>query len=125
MPITVDIPAAVTTVLGAQPEIKALRPQLVKDMPNFPIGEFDNLETYTLALGHAQTLYKTATDPLAAFVAMVDSAIKTREILLADFNALISRGLIDAISTSKLKAINGYKNIAYDIFALANVLKSH
>jgi hypothetical protein len=125
VPITVDIPAAVTTVLGVQPELKALRPQLVKDMPNFPISEFDNLETYALALGHTQTLYKTATDPPAAFVAMVDSAIKTREILLADVNALISRGLIDAKATSELKGINGYKNIAFDIFALANVLKSH
>ena len=124
VPITVDIPAAITTVLGIQPELKALRPQLVKDMPNFPIAEFDNLETYTLALGHAQTLYKTATEPPAEFVAMVNSAIKTREILLADVNALISRGLIDAKATSELKGINGYKNIAFDIFALSNVLKS-
>jgi len=125
VPITVDIPASVTTVLGIQSELKTLRPQLVQDMPNFPIGEFDNLETYTLALGHTQTLYKTASEPPAAFLAMVNSAIRTRGILLADVEALVARALLDPKATSELKGISGYKNIAFDIFALANVLKSN
>ena len=121
--ITLDIPASVTTVIGAWPEISALRPQLVQDMPSFPIAQFDNLETYSLALGHAQTLYKTATEPPAPLGDLANSAIKSREILLADVNALVSRGLIDAAALKELKGINGYKNIAFDLFALANILK--
>jgi hypothetical protein len=125
VPIIVDIPSAVTTILGAWVEIRPLRAQIVKDVPSFDIRLLDGLESYALALGHAQTAYQTATDPPASLVALADSAIKEREILLADVNALIARGLIAPSALKELKGINGHKNIAFDLFALANILEKN
>jgi hypothetical protein len=121
--ITLDIPAAVLTVIGAWPEIQALRPQFVEYLPGFDMSLFDKLETYTMALGHSQTEYKTVTEPPASLVALANSAIETRGVLLADVNTLIARGLIAPNATGELQGVNGYKNIVFDLFALANILK--
>jgi hypothetical protein len=121
--ITVDIPATVLTVIGAWPEIKTLRPQFVQYLPGFEMQKFDKLEAYTLALGHSQTEYKTATEPPASLVALANSAIETRTVLLADLNSLIARGLIAPSATNELQGINGYKNVVFDLFALANILR--
>ncbi len=85
----------------------------------------DNLESYTLALGHAQTEYQTATETPASLLALANEAIKWRTILLNDATTLISRGLLSEAVLGELKGINGHKNIAFDLFALANVLKKN
>jgi len=73
--INIDVPSAVTTVLGAWREIRELRPQIIADVPSFDIGQFDSLEPYALALGHAQTVYQTATEPPASLVALAEEAL--------------------------------------------------
>lgn len=121
--ITVDIRATVLTAIGAWPEIKTLRPQFVQYLPGFDMSQFDKLETYALALGHSHTEYKTATEPSPSLVALADSAIEARAVLLADVNSLITRGLIAPTATKDLQGVNGHKNIVFDLFALANILK--
>ena len=123
--ITLDIPAAVFTVLGAWPEILALRPQFVQYLPSFDMVKFDKMETYTLALMRANTEYKTATEPPAALTALANSATETRRVLLADVNSLISRGLLSDSVLDSLQGVNGYKNVVVDITTLAEILKKN
>ena len=63
VPINLDIPTAVTTALGALPEIRALRSRVVAEMPQLDVARFDKLEAYTLAVGHAHALY--GVDPVS------------------------------------------------------------
>jgi hypothetical protein len=125
LPINIDIAATVTTVIGAWQEIHVLRDDFLKHAPTFDIKLFDSLESWAMALGHAQTLYETATEPPASLVALLNEAIKTREVLLADVNALISRSLIDPMAIKDLRGVNGHRNVAFDVLALANVLKKN
>ncbi len=68
--ITLDIPSAVFTVLGAWPEILVLRPQFVQFLPGFDMTRFDKMPTYALALMRAHTEYKTATETPASVTAL-------------------------------------------------------
>ncbi len=106
-------------------EIRPLRDQIVKDVSSFDISLLDNLESYALALGHAQTEYQTATETPASLLALANEAIKWRTILLNDATTLISRGMLSEAVLGELKGINGHKNIVFDLFALANVLKKN
>jgi hypothetical protein len=56
--IDFDPRAVVSTILGAYPEIIALRPQLELLTPE--IAKLDNLRDYALALGHAHARYAQA-----------------------------------------------------------------
>jgi hypothetical protein len=122
--ITVDVQSSVATLLGAWKEIRPLRAEIVEHLPTFDIALFDKLEPYTLALGHAQTEYKTANEPQASLVALGETVAKTREILIAEVNTLIVRGIVNAAVLNELKGANGYKNTAFDVFALSNILKN-
>ncbi len=123
--INIDVPSSVATALGALVEIRPLRDQIVKDVSSFDISLLDNLESYALALGHAQTEYQTATETPASLLALANEAIKWRTILLNDATTLISRGMLSEAVLGELKGINGHKNIVFDLFALANVLKKN
>jgi hypothetical protein len=59
IPVNIDLPTAVTTTLGALPEILAFRDR-AKALPEFDIQHFDQLETYALAAMHAHGDYIAA-----------------------------------------------------------------
>lgn len=121
--ITLDVATAVYTVIGKWAQIQTLRPLFVQYLPGFDISVLDKLETYALALGQAQTEYKTVTDAPPSVVELGDKAINTRAVLLADVKSLIVRGLIPANSVDNLQGTNGYKNVVADVFELANILR--
>jgi hypothetical protein len=77
--VNLDIPSAVTTVLGALPEIKALRAPIVAMMPQFDIGRFDKLEAYTLAVGYANSLYLAASEPSES----IENLVARRDLMRA------------------------------------------
>src|SRR4051812_29389670 len=58
--VSLDISAAIATVLGVLPEAKRLREQMVKDLPTFDVARFDKLEDYAMALGFAHAKYLSA-----------------------------------------------------------------
>ena len=43
--INIDLPTAVTTAVGALPQILALRDRVVAELPKFDISHFDQLKT--------------------------------------------------------------------------------
>lgn len=93
--VDTDVPSVVTTALGALPEIKAQRADIVEKLPSFDIATFDKLEQYALAVGHAQALYIVAHGPSALVTELVERALRTRDMLYTDASALAKRGLLD------------------------------
>lgn len=121
--INLDIPTAVTTALGALPDIRALRDRIVKELPAFDIARFDKLEGYTLAVGHAHALYLAASAPAESIPALSEAAADTREVLLSDASALAKRGMLDGQRLKELKGPVGYRNLAFDLFTLATLMR--
>jgi len=123
--ITVDVQSTVATVLGACHEMRTYREEIVTSLPSFDIKLFDGLESYALALGHAQTAYQTANEPSASLLALVSKVNKTRDILVANVSLLVAIGLLEASVLDDLKGANGHKNIGFDVFALSNILRKN
>jgi hypothetical protein len=123
--INIDIPTAVTTALGAMPEIRALRPRMATEIPQFDMARFDKLEAYTLAAGHAQALFLAASAPTESIDELSTSATASRTLLLSDASALANRGLLDGQRLKDLKGPSGLRNLAFDLFALSALLRDN
>jgi hypothetical protein len=123
--INIDIPSAITTVIGALPQIRALRPRVVAELSQFDVGRFDKLEGYALALGHAHAGYMAASQPAESLEAMGEEATDLRDRLLSDATALAHRSLIEVDRLKQLKGIKGYRNLSFDLLALARLFRDN
>lgn len=121
--INLDIPSVVATTLGALPEIRALRSEVKKQLPDFDLAAFDKLEDYAFTLNEAHMRYLTATQPADDLDALSAEANALRETLFADASALARRGLLDGNKLKELRGPNGYKNLATDLGMLASMLR--
>jgi len=121
--VNLDVSAALQTILAALPKLRALRGQIVKELPSFDIASFDRLEDYALALSVTQTALLLATKPPSELPALAEDALQLRETLLRDAQALARRNLIDGGQLAGLKGVNGYKNIAQDLQILSKILQ--
>jgi hypothetical protein len=123
--INVDIPTAVTTALGALPEIRAMRPKIEAELKSFDLVQFDKLETYIFALFNAHTLYVTANRPIEPLPELVEAATRIRDLLFSDAMALVNRGMLDGQQLRDVKTANGYRPLALDLTALAAVMRAN
>ena len=121
--VNLDIATVVTTVLGALPEILALSPEISAQLPRFDLNRVKNLESYAMALSHANTLYLLATQPPDSLEPLLQEGNKLRELFLADANALIQRGLLNGNRLKDLKGQTGYKNLAVDLQILTTLFR--
>ena len=121
--VNADIPAAVSKILRALPQVKELRARIAMELPMFDLGAFDKLEDIALALSFAHGCYQAAIQPPGDLKALSAEATQLRERLLADARALSLRGLIDGGPLAKLKGAKGYQNTADDLLMLSNVLE--
>jgi len=92
-------------------------------MPGFDLARFSRLRLYALALGHTHAVYRAATGPSDAVVAMSERVAEFREMLHADAMALAKRGLLEEASVAKLKSGLGYKNLAFDVVSLVSLFR--
>jgi hypothetical protein len=122
-PILIDIPTAVTTVLGALPQIRALRPEIVGTFRKFDFAEFDRLEQYTLALSHAHARHRAAHGPKLSIATVASELIEIRNVLLSDARSLAAHRLIHAERLARCRARPGYRALAYDVLILVQVLR--
>jgi hypothetical protein len=122
--VNLDIKQAVSTIVGALPEIRALRERFVAELPTFNMSEFDKLEDYAWALSYAQALHLTANGSNHDLELLNEEAIKLRDRLLADATSLSKHGLLDGTPLAELKGVNGYKNVAQDLQVLATMLQA-
>ena len=121
--VNLDVTAAVTTILGLLPEVKALREQIVNQLPTFNILSFDKLEDYALALSFANTIYLKVTQPPDDLAQLNADATKLHDQLLADAQALAQHGLLNGTQLGRLQGGNGYKNLAQDLQLLSSIMR--
>jgi len=122
--VNLDVTAAVTTVLGVLPEVRALREQIAQHLPTFDLASFDKLEDYTLALHSAQTDYLAATQPPDDLVELSAEATKVRDRLYKDAVALAGHGLVDGGPLAQIKGGNGYRAMAQDLELLSRLMNA-
>jgi hypothetical protein len=121
--INIDVPSAVTLTVGKLPGIMALRDQ-AQALPGFDVSAFDQLETYTLAIGQAHSTYMRSSASPEAIVALNEKGMQLRTTLYTDAVALVTRKLLSGDRIKEFKANIGYKNLAFDLMALAGLLRS-
>jgi hypothetical protein len=107
--INIDMSTAATTARGAVPQIRTLRPKIATDMPTFDHARFDELESYTLALGHAHSLHLAASKLPASLGDFSETGTETRELLLSEAPALGAQGFIDGEKLKTLRGPHGYR----------------
>jgi hypothetical protein len=120
--INIDVPTAVTSALGAWPKISMLRSELAMRLPDFDVAQLDRLEAYARATAHAHALYMAASSP-TGLQQLGERVAKLREVLCSDAVALSKRGLLDGERLKQLKGPPGYKNMAFDLLALAALFR--
>lgn len=62
IPINVDVPRAVATVLHALPGLRRLRSEFAR-LEDFDVASFDELRDHALALAHTHEMYRVAAGP--------------------------------------------------------------
>jgi hypothetical protein len=123
--VNLDVQVAVSTILGALPEIRALRDRIVKELPAFDVVSFDKLEDYAQALAFTQSKFQFAAQPVGDLDTVSVEAVRLREMLVANAQALALSGLFDAQNLEQLKGANGYKNVAQDLQALSTAIREN
>jgi hypothetical protein len=123
--VNLEIPVAVTTVMGALPAIRALRSRVLEELPRFEILRFDKLQIYTAAMAHAHTLFMAASKGPEQVAELAEQCAGLREVLLSDTQALAKRGIIDGGRLKDLKGNNSYRYTAFDLFTLVQILREN
>lgn len=117
--INLDIPRAVSQVLGVLPGLLALRPAVAEQLQKHDLALLDRLETYALAAWHAHLMWLSSRDPESAVKPLLAEAVPLREDLLSDAEALARRGLLDAEAVAEIRAGQGHIDTANDLVALS------
>jgi hypothetical protein len=120
--INIDVTSSYTTVIGALPRIATFR-ERANQLIEFDIKNFDSLETYALALMHAQGEYVAASTPPEGLIALHEAGVGLRDNLYSDALALAHRGLINGEPLKDFKTAPGYKNLAEDLVGLSALLR--
>lgn len=121
--VNIDMMAAITTVTGALPEIRALRPEIEANLLNFDLVQFDKLELYVLALSHTHTRYRSASMPKENVVGLTSELTVARDHLLANASSLANLRLLDGDRLKNVKTGLGYRALASDVLTLCNVFR--
>jgi hypothetical protein len=123
VPLVADVGAAVHTALAAAPRVREHRAALVEELPQHPVADFDNLETYAQAAWYAHLVHTYASGSPESAKALVEEAGKLREGLLIAAEALAHRNLLDADAVAKIRKGGGNPDLAGDLGALAALFK--
>lgn len=120
--VNLDIQLGARTILGALPELRALRERMLKELPAFDLAAFDKLEDYVQALKFAQSGYQIATQPPDDLEQLLSDGAKLKERLLADAKSLSLYGLFDGKTIEQLRGGNGLDNLAVDLELLSRAM---
>jgi hypothetical protein len=120
--ITVDVRLVAVNTVARLPLIKTLSAQLTEHLPQFDVGSIDRVGTYALAAAHAYIRHQMSVASPAEIAKLAARATERRALLLADVNALVAHGVIDGAPLAELSGTVGYRNVAYDLLILRNML---
>lgn len=122
--VNVDMLSMLTMVLGALPQIRAHK-LAIGACPATKQEQslVANLEAYTFALSHANTLYRVAAKPEETLSSLIEEGAKLRESLRVDAAALAAHGVVVGARLADIGSSTGYRQLASDLFALAVVFR--
>ncbi len=123
--IALDIPLAVSIVLGAEPHIRAYRQRIVDELPKVDIAQVDKLLTYALAAWYAHLLALPASSPQSPTKPLLDEASPLREGLLVAAEALAHRKFLDPDHVASIRSGQGHIDTANDLVALSALFTQH
>lgn len=119
-PINVDIPRAVSTILGALPGCEPFMGAL-RELPKLDIANVERLRDLTFAAWHAYLAASPQTSE-SQKATLLAEASPLRESLLVGAEALAHAGLLDKKTVAGIRAGSGNLDKANDLVALATVL---
>jgi hypothetical protein len=121
--IVFDVGLVVQTTLGVLPELEKLRPEIEQECPRLSTTLIPDLREAAYALAHLEALRRGSKgQPLGATVNDAVTRIRSaRDVLLADVQPLVARGLLDE-KALLLTPGNSPRNIAFDVLRLVNYL---
>lgn len=123
MPLNIDIQAAITLVRGAWPRLVAERAAIAGLLSPAQLEAFDRIDEYALAAGHLHALYLFTEKPDARTSELRTRAAELRDGLFIDARALARHGLLDGQRLAAFERRPGYRNTAFDLLGLVNVLR--
>jgi hypothetical protein len=122
--LNVDVASTVATTIGCLPKVSPLRPQILAEVSGFDIRNLDMLETYAMALMHAQAEYQASAAPPEPIDELSAELTVTRDLFLKDVTALDARNLVEFRPT-EMSGAPGYKNLTKDVLLLCSVLRNN
>ena len=123
-PVNLDLSAAVVTVIGALPALRALRSEVVNVLGE-PFAEpFDTLELYTQAAGQAHADYLSTSTP-SGLQALSDELVAARDVLFIDATSLVKRKVLEGGELAELRGNVGFRNQVFDVLQLVGVFRRH
>jgi hypothetical protein len=120
--ITVDVRLVAVNTIARLPLIRSLSAEFAEHLPNFDLATIDRVGTCALAAAHAYIRHQMSVASPAEIAKLAAAATERRARLLADVNALVAHGLIDGAPLAGLAGAVGYRNVAYDLLMLRNML---
>jgi hypothetical protein len=122
-PVTVDLGAAVASVLAAAPRIREYREAIVAELPRHPVWAVDKLETYAQAAWYAHLIHTYASGSPESAKALLEEGTRLREGLLIAAEALAHRALLDADAVARIRKGSGSPDLATELSALAALFR--
>ncbi|MFT3925997.1 MAG: hypothetical protein QM778_25865 [Myxococcales bacterium] len=121
--INLEIPSAVSQVLGSVKLMRSLRPAIEAELPRFDLGEFDQLELYAYALGHVHMRWTSIATPPEVMPELIQRGSTVRHILLSQVTLLAKLGLLESTVLKDLRGSSAHRNMALDLAGLAGALR--
>jgi len=118
VPINVDIPRAVATVLGAEPRVRSLLPVMEAEMTKPPTAVINALRQTALGAWYAHLVALPAKSGGTA-KELLERATPLRAKLLKAADALADAELVDATAVARIREGSGNIDKATDLVALA------
>lgn len=123
VPVNLDPPMVMTTVLAQVAKLAALREDAAK-LAGFDITHFDKLIDYTYAFAQAHASFLATAERTSSLRKVMDRAVKLRATLLGDATALARRGLLNPKQLEKLKGGTGYLKVSQDLGLLVAIIRA-
>jgi hypothetical protein len=123
-PVNVDAFDCIIAVLGTLPEVRAMREEIAEEFKRFDFDQFDNIETYTLALNHINAIWRAATLDKVETTARAKALEPIRDDLMQHTALMGRRGLINPEPLAKCKSNTSHKVLAQDVIMLVNHIKA-
>lgn len=123
LPINLDVVLITSRVLGALPGLRALQPELQKQIPHLDGTLVERLRRQAVALQHANALYNMTSSKVPSVAPLADELTALRQQLRSCARDLALHGLMDAEPLERIGRKRGYRALAEEVLTLAALFR--